>query len=180
MSDIGALADFSLPVISTASINSVGIEVSNTVSASALSTSAVWPSANLAIYVPFRIATPTTIVKMFWYNGVSVGTDSVDVGIYDSQGNQLVHSGSTLTAGASAMQIVDTTDVTLQRGLYYVAMAMSGTTNNVHIATNAGVLYRAAGVYNQATAFPLPSLATFVGATAAGMPFIGMALNTLI
>lgn len=179
MSDVGALVDYNSSVITTASLNSLGIEVLNASSGrSPFANSAVWPGANLAVYVPFRIATPTTIVKMFWVNA-SAGTDSVDVGIYDSQGNQLVHSGSTLTSGTSSTQVVNTTDITLERGLYYAAMAYNGITNKPMGYFPSSVLCRGMGVYNQASAFPLPSTATFAGASNAAIPLIGMQLNVL-
>lgn len=179
MSDVGALIDYSAAVISSVSIQGVGIEEAAT--GHSILAGIIWPSSNIAIFVPVKIGYPVTIIKMYWGNGNVVGTNSVDVGIYDSQGNQLVHSGSTATSGASAIQSVSITSTTLEPGLYYLAMAMNGTTDKVFADNSSPVsFYRAVGIYNQSTAFTLPSTATYVGATSAYLPFIGATTKSTI
>lgn len=177
MADLPIVIDYPSAVMSTVSTNSIANELVNT---NNTFNTAAWPSSNLALYIPVKIAYPYTAVKMFWANGSTVGTNHVDVGIYDAQGNQLVHSGSTLTSGTNATQIVDTTDVTLQPGLYYLAMAMDGTTDTVGRFFPAATICRAIGVLSQVTAFALPSTATMVGTTTNYIPIIGMTSNTTI
>lgn len=124
---------------------------------------ATWPTANLAILYPIRIAYPTVITRMFWQNGATV-SGNVDIGIYDSQGNRIVSSGSTAQAGVSVIQSVDTTDVTLQKGIYYIAMACDNTTATFRrLTSGTATRLRAAGVLNNTTAFPLPSSLTLAG-----------------
>ena len=142
--------------------------------------SGAWPTANKAIFLPFRIAYPSTVVKMFWINGSTVGTNHVDVGIYDSQGNQLVHSGSTLTSGASAVQSVDIADTLLQRGLYYMAMVIDGTTDTTNRAIPAAAACNAVGLQEMTSAFTLPATATYAAPTSAWLPGIFATLQTTI
>lgn len=180
MADLPVIRPFTTSVITPCSINSIGVEIAG--NSGGAESSAAWAAANLAIYIPFRIAIPTTIVKIYWLNGASAGTDSVDVGIYDSQQNRLVSSGSTITSGTNAIQSVDITDTTLQQGLYYMAMAMNGTTNPIFQITSGTTvpMPRAMGVLEQATAFALPSTATFTGSTHSSFPWICLALGTTL
>lgn len=173
MSIFPSISESPQAVISTVSAEGVGPSItpfSSTYSA------AVWPSANLAFFVPIRLGASFTSTKIFWLNGATVGTNNVDVGVYDSQGNQLAHTGNTLTSGASAVQSV-TLAVTLLPGLYYLAMVMDGTTDTVQrksISTTTAVP-RAVGILTQTTASPLPSTATMVGSTTASfIPYIGL------
>lgn len=181
MSDIGTAIDFCLPVVSTGSVNSLGAEIGSLTIASNTA-AAAWPSANLAIFVPVRIGYPFTAVKMFWLNGATVGTNSVDVGIYDSQGNQLVHSGSTATSGATGIQTVSITSTTLEMGLYYMAMAVNGTTDTSLRGGTGGIAtpWALMGAYQMATAFALPSTATFAQMAQTTMPIIGMSSSSTL
>lgn len=180
MSDIATLIDYQLPVVSSFGRNSLGpllVGVNATLPAAS-----AWSSANLAVFIPIMIGSTYTAVKMFWINGATVGTNHVDVGVYDSQGNQLVHIGSTLTAGASVIQSVDTTDITISPGLYYLAMVMDGTTDTVLQGGGGNlVIPLTGGAKIQATAFPLPSPAIYASfATATNIPFFGMTSSTVI
>src|SRR5689334_23396390 len=74
--------------------------------------SAVWPTANLAIYCPFRIGTSRLARKLYWVNGAAV-SGNVDCGIYDVAGRKLVSAGSTAQTGTTAVQSVDITDTML-------------------------------------------------------------------
>lgn len=179
MADFLKAIEYQRPTICSADYNSAGGAMY--VAGGAWTGTLTWPLANLALYLPFVISVPTTIVKMFWLNLGTVGTDHVDVGIYDSQGNRLVSSGSTLTSGASAVQTVDITDTLLEPGLYYMAMARDATTDNFSGNSSTGApAPRAAGVYEQTSAFPLPSAATFAGSTRNQMPNLVLTINTTV
>lgn len=178
MSDFPSAIDYSFPSISTVTTNSILLPILGVSNNS--TTSTAWTSANLAIYIPFTIAHPFTPSKMWWINGVTVGTNNVDVGIYDSQGNQLFHSGSTLTSGVSVSQSVSVSSLTLQRGTYYFAMAMDGTTDVLAQISIGAVFSRAFGVLQQATAFPLPATATFATMTAVRFPIVGVTIQGVV
>lgn len=173
MSDFPSAQDMNGSIIgvfspeSITDISNLGLNIAIDASAAA------WPAANLAIYIPFRVAGIAIATKIFWYNGATVGTNSVDVGIYDAQGNKLVSSGSTLTAGVSSLQSADITDTTLRRGLYFMAMAVNGTTDTFSRASSVDVRHlRGVAMYQQATAFNLPTTAVFAAVTNAYLPHV--------
>lgn len=156
--------------ISTYSEESIGVLLSGMNIGS--QASLVWPSANLAIFVPFTVYEPITIVKMSIINGTAV-SGNVDVGIYDGGGAKLVSSGSTAQAGTSVIQTFDITDTLLKPGLYYLALAISNTTGTVEssgtlVAIDAEII----GVMQMASAFALPATATFAAFAQTSVPLI--------
>lgn len=181
MSDLPTFMDYSKTTFSTLSPECLAVEVLVTGTNNFAATNA-WTSANLALFVPWKLGSIYIVNKMFWGNGATVGTNHVDVGIYDIQGNQLVHSGSTLTSGVSVVQSVSLTATTLYPGLYYIAMAMDGTTDTIQSNTANSVAHlRAMGILMQTTAFPLPATATLVGNTVSSkVPFIAVTSGTII
>ena len=85
MSMFPSLTEFPRATIHVCSTESVGIELAGW--GQVATGAGTWPVANLAMYIPMKIAYPITVAQMFWINGV-VGTNSVDVGVYTSQGNR--------------------------------------------------------------------------------------------
>jgi hypothetical protein len=135
----------------------------------------VWPLANLAMYFPIVTRREITLYQLGWQNGGAV-TGHVDVGVYDNNQNRLVSAGSTVQSPISTIQLVDIADTTLPPGVYYLAMvADTGTGQNFRGTTvgsgNTGTL-RACGAAQQATAFPLPSTATFAAITQIMVPLV--------
>ena len=123
--------------------------------------SSAWPAADRAIYIPFRIAQPILVVKMFMINGATVN-GNVDLGIYDPAGVRLVSMGSTAQAGASALQTFDITDTQIGPGLFYMALAIDNTTaTTIRESDSSGVDLAVFGCAQEASAFPLPATATF-------------------
>jgi hypothetical protein len=132
-------------------------------------------AANSAVYVPVIVRNQVTVYQMGWSNGSSIA-GNLDVGIYDRYANRLVSSGSTAQATVSVLQLVDITDLTLPPDLYFLALAGDnpGTqfVQNVSITPTTSIR-PGTGVYSQATAFPLPTTATFTTGLASGrMPLI--------
>lgn len=124
-----------------------------------------WPSANRALFFPYRLAVPFTVCKFVIGWGVSAGSN-FDLGIYDQAGNLMVSTGGTAASGTSQEQVVDCTDTLLLPGLYYMAMARdaaasaNGWTQNTFHA-------QMAGIRQMASAYPLPSTATFASVSTA-------------
>lgn len=174
MADFPTAIDYSKSVIDTLSLESLG----SSVSAFSIA-SATWPTANTAIYIPVRVAYPIIIAKMFWLNGGTVN-GNVDAGIYNSEGNRLVSSGSTLQATINVVQSVDITDTLLLPGLYYMALASDSVTATFQRLNTLTQMARSLGVYSQATAFALPATATFAGTIVNPIPFIAMTTKTVI
>lgn len=142
--------------------------------------SAVYPSANLAIYVPFSVMTPVLARQLFWYNGATA-SGNVDVGIYDAKKRKIVSSGSTAQAGVNAMQVVDITDTWIGAGLFFIAIAMDNVTGTLFAAASGNVLWQNVfGNYQQASAFALPSTATFATPSFDYLPMFGFTTRGVI
>jgi hypothetical protein len=137
--------------------------------------STAWPSANLAIFVPMRVAVPVTVYKLAIGAGATAA-GNFDVGIYDRFGNKLVSSGATAKAG-SVEQIIDVTDTRIGPGLYYLALAADGTNNYICRTASNLQFTKAYGVLNMSTAYVLPATATFAAATSAVIPMIAAYLR---
>lgn len=123
-------------------------------------------AANRAHYVPFVVPDPFIVDKFRWRNG-SVVSGNADAGIYSSDGTRLVSTGSTAQSGASAIQEVDVTDTYLAPGVYYSAFTASNTSGSYVSFTDQGIteIGRSYGLFQQSSALPLPSSATFAAWT---------------
>lgn len=145
--------------------------------------SATWQVANKALYYPFTVSVPTTIVAGGPYNG-STATGNFDVGIYDDQQNAITTLGSTAQSGTTAWQVVAfASPVTLDPGLYYMALAFSSTSSTYFgvSAGGSGNPLRTAGVLEQASALPLPTTtATFATTTVTAIPLFALSTRTWI
>lgn len=131
-------------------------------------TSAVWPTANTAIYVPMPLAVPATIFKMAFI--VATQSGNCDVGIYDAQKNRLVSSGST-AVGAAGIQVVDIADTLLTPGVYFLGMNVDNTTASFRRSAPLAEMLRACGVQVQAVgAVTLPDPAVFANPANAYLP----------
>lgn len=130
---------------------------------------AIWPTANLAKFVPVIVPVTVTVKKMVFWVGTSSG--NYDIGIYDEHANRLVSLGSTAMPAAGIV-VTDITDTTIGPGVYFLALVVSNTTATVgRIQPTSGRLTQACGVMQQATALPLPDPAVFA-TPGAYTPFI--------
>lgn len=163
-------------ILSTASPHSIGAALQAMGFAGVVGT---WPTANLAFYIPISVHSTLTVVKMFIENG-GTASGNVDLGIYDAGGTRLVSTGSTAQSGTSAIQEFDITDTTLTPGLYYLAMAIDNTTATLQRWSVTTALAKAIGVCTQASAFALPSSATFATPSSGNLPFIGATIRSVV
>ena len=132
--------------------------------------SAAWASANAAVFVPFRIGAPMIVQKLAWANGATLG-GNVDIGIYDEAGTRIVSSGSIAQSGTNNLQEADITDTYLLPGLYFLAVACNSGTATLLIFTAASTqVPRMVGVLAQASAFPLPAVASLGTVSSAQVP----------
>lgn len=154
----------------------LSIQAANTLNTTA---SATYPSSNRALFVPFRLFVSFTATRMFSYNGASV-SGNIDVGIYSSEGNRIVSSGSTAQAGTNALQEFDLTDTTLVPGLYYMAVSMDNTTGTLFRSVLGVRNVRLANMMQMASAFPLPASATFAGCVTSYGPVIGVSNRSFV
>ena len=157
---------------------SVGADMAG-MGASAPSDAAVWPTANLALYVPFYVPETIIIKRVFWSNGSTV-SGNVDMGIYDDAGTRIASTGSTAQSGTTAPQTVALA-ATLTAGMYYLGLAMDNISGRITRATGGtggiGILV-ATGMVQEASAFPLPNPATFAALTTNYMPLFGVMLRS--
>lgn len=137
--------------------------------------SAAWPAANQACYIPFKLPWPYVVRRLFWVNGSSVNSNA-DIGIYTSGGAKLYSSGSTAQSGASVPQYVTpASPLLLLPDLYFLGLSFSGTTNKAFMDTAiTAILGRFLGMYQQASALPLPATATFASWNSIGRPLCGI------
>lgn len=177
MPDFPLIRNVDSVVISCASPQSIG----NALNAMGLGTSgAAWATANKALFVPFSVYSPITIVKMFVVNGATA-SGNIDVGIYDRGGARLVSAGSTAQSGTSAIQEFNITDTALSPGLYYLACALDNATGTLEVWTPALAIGRSLGICEQTSAFALPATATFAAASSTfRVPFIGATQRTVV
>lgn len=136
--------------------------------------------ATFLMLTPFTNPEPALITKVWWYNGVTVA-GNVDCGVFDENGVKLVSAGSTVMAGASAIQNVDVTDTYIGRGRFYLALATNNTTATFfYSALGTAALARAVGVASATVVFPLPATLTLATAVYDGTFVHGISLRTLV
>lgn len=141
---------------------------------------AAWPAANRAIYIPFELDRPMLVTQMYTINGGTV-SGNLDVGIYTADGTRLVNKGSTAQTGATAIQAFDITDTYLDRGAYFMALAMDNTTGQIFRLNPGGANdFLVWGGLQQASAFALPATATFAVNTTQYIPFFGLTGMSMI
>jgi hypothetical protein len=170
------MADFPNPVPFDLSLGGVLSTQTAMVGVSYVAASTMaWPSANLAIFIPVRLAFTATVYKITIGAGTTA-TGNFDVGIYDSSGNKLVSSGAT-AKGTNTEHVLDITDTQIGPGVYYLALSADGTINFVCTAVVAQTA-RLMGVLQMATAYTLPNTATFAAFTGTVIPQISAHLRS--
>jgi hypothetical protein len=170
---LGSLGEPELPVLS--SMTEDLTNASNFVGQGAAA-SAVYPTANLAIFVPVRLSQPRTYVKAWWLNGATAA-GNVDVGIYTLSGTTLtrvVASTAEAQAGVSAMQVAAAfTTTTIGPGVYYLAISCTLGTATFWRSVASVISLRTMGCFQAATSSPLPATATAAVITNAYLPIFG-------
>ena len=154
---------------SYAGIHSIGAATGSL----AASSGAAYPTANKAIFIPFRLLKPTRITKLWVLNGAIV-SGNLDLGIYTSDGTCIASAGSTAQAGASVIQIITLgTAIRLPCGLFYMAIAVDNITATVFRTGVDAYLLKVLGMAQMASAFPLPVTVTFAAVASSYIPTIG-------
>lgn len=137
--------------------------------------SAAYPAANRIIYIPFGLAMPATIVKLWVYNGAFTGSPNLNMGIYDVAGTRIVQIGTTAQSGASVLQVFDIADTLIGPGDFYLAIIATVTTAQMIRTAPGDVGFcRAMGMLQEAgSGSTLPTTATFATVASAYIPQIG-------
>jgi hypothetical protein len=169
---------FNQHLITPLSDCSIGAAMSGFIASNPVSGS--YPSSNLAMAVPFEIAAPFLVRKVFWINGTTATTNSADCGVYTEAGARVVSGGGTAISGATQLQEVDVTDTLLKPGRYWLAYVQNGTTATPFTVATAATNLRSCGCAQMATAYVLPSTFTPAAAvTFSSIPLMGIASRTL-
>jgi hypothetical protein len=133
---------------------------------------------------PFVLDVATSVNKMFWNNGSSVG-GNYSTAIYDADFALLAQTASTAGAGSASVPQVVTLAARLGPGLYYAVLAHdSATTNRLmrwSIATLGAGYWKMAGCWRQAsiTLGALPATATPVACNNIAFPVFGLITRTV-
>lgn len=163
--------------VSTLAMTSVGSLPIGTASAPA---SAAYPTANLAILVPFRIGRPMTVTTMFAYNGSAV-SGNIDLGIYSADGTKIVSTGSTAQSGTSVIQSISVTSTQIGSGQFYMAVALDNTTGTLlQIPAKNAPANASMGLSQMASAFALPATVTFATCANNYVPIIGLTGRSVV
>lgn len=171
-------ARFQSPVICSHSPESFGSS-QRTITSVASGASSAWPAANRAIYVPFALAAPYGVQRVWWVNGTTANVN-VDCGVYTVGGTRLGAIGSTAQSGTSVLQSAALA-LYLLPGSYYMALLLSATTGHTFRTSPAVANQQLLGMAQQAVgATALPATATFAAVASAYLPLFGITSRTVI
>lgn len=168
--------------LNTTSLDSIGpILIANGLG---VFVSGLWAVTNTAIFVPFWLSEPTTITKVFIFNGSTV-LGSVDAGLYDQDGNTIFTAGSSTQTGTNVPQAFTVSNVTIGPGKFYLAAAVNQSQGagasffrQLWTTTTLGSM---AGMAQKGSGFPLPtSSVSFDPMTTTYIPLIGLATRGIM
>lgn len=118
----------------------------------------------------FEVTANITVTAMRWRMGATA-TGNSDLGIYDSGGNLLGHTGSVANTASVDCTANLTANLTLAPGRYYMAITNGNTTDTYNRLVNetAGtpLIHRAGVAANTSTGGITPSLPSTLGAISA-------------
>jgi hypothetical protein len=120
--------------------------------------SGAWTTANKALFWPFILPVEFFLGTLWWLNG-GTSNGNVDMGIYDDRFHRVISTGSTAQGTINVVQSVAVGPVLLLPGNYYFALALSSATATIFglsgsLSNVSNTDYQ--GIFEQATAFPLP------------------------
>lgn len=140
-----------------------------------------WPVANKALFFPIDILEPFLIAKAFTVFGATP-TGNFDWGWYDAAGNRLASTGSIAVTATTDLQAAALAYNVLpsQDAAYLAAACDSASTLLYRTNSFSAIEMAAVGVREMASAFPLPSTATFADMTHAYLPVIGISKRSTI
>lgn len=133
-----------------------------------------WVS-GLAVYMPFVFRHSYVVRRVWWVNGSTISSTSVDMGIYTEDGTRLYSTTPTAMAGISLPQYVAVaTPFTLLPGRYYLAWTCNNTTSRAFALAVATDVGERIGLLTQSSVATLPDPATFAAYAGQGMPYCGV------
>ncbi len=112
--------------------------------------SQTFPVNNTGMFYPILVEKTVTVYQMSLV--VTVQSGSVDVGIYDEFGAAIVRAGA-VSVAAAGLQTFDITDTTLTPNIYWFAIGCTTTVAAFRGASGSGILTRAMGAFQVASAY---------------------------
>ena len=150
------------PIINTISPEAVGVEIA----ACGLSpASIVWPTAETAIFIPFKIYHPSAWSFLGFVNG-DVQDGNFEVGLYNMAGRLIDTTGTSGIPGSAGQAIATALSggsALLHPGRYYIALVCSSGSAEIRGWDLSDFDSRAIGVMAQASSYPLPALIAIGG-----------------
>jgi len=134
--------------------------------------SAIWTTANLALFFPFVLTGRHTYVRACVCNGTAV-SGNFDIGVYSRTGTRLFSTGAQAQAGISQIQPI-TVSWTLDPGDYYMALVFNNIVATCSRTSPAAASLATTGCKQMATAYVLPTTATLVDTTTSYVPVFGI------
>jgi hypothetical protein len=126
---------------------------------------------DLGYIVRIVLPTSTVVRRLFWANGATASTNTVQVGIYNDDLTTFLLGTATLSAGANALQFDNVTDTAISAGRYWMAVVLNGATATLFRTSNTT---NHGGIYQMSAARPLPAtLVPAAAGSAAVMPIFG-------
>lgn len=144
--------------------------------------SGITPTADRAQFTPILVPERATARKLFCHSGVT-GTGNVEMALYTEDFKQIVTSGAIAKTAAAVLMELDITDTLLEAGRYYLGWVAHIGTDTFHgyfNATIGNMAGKASGVFEQASAMPLPATATPAAFTGSSLFYTGVAFRTLV
>lgn len=144
-------------------------------------TSSNWPTANLAILVPFSLPTAKTVTQVMWINGAAAA-GNLDAGVYNEDGTRVVTCGTTAQGAINNPQVTNLSAPTaLAAGSYYFALCQDVVTGGVfrNATLGAGFL-QMLGVQQAATSLPLPASLTLANPANAYLPTFAIGFGSVM
>ncbi len=145
--------------------------------------SGTWTTAQKALYYPVRIVAPGTIYQLFWQNGATVGTDTVQMALYLPDGTdggpstRIINGTGIVSSGANVCQYDDITNYPISPGNYWLALLSSGTTTTFFRGSFA-TFGRGTGIYSQLSLASLPNPAVPIASTIGYYAVCGLVMRS--
>jgi len=137
--------------------------------------SGAWPTANKAFYQPIYIPESCTMTHFVYYGDGASG--NVCMALYNSAGVRLVTTGSVAHVGGTSAHVI-AANYSLDTGAYFIGCAMDNAAGSMFRYNASIQILRLAGCFQETSAFPLPTTATFAVMTVAYLPMAGIAIGT--
>ena len=154
---VGGTALVGFPAPSTISHASPAVGAYGLLSTVSALSSVAWPTASLAILVPFSVPVAGTVYSAIWTNGAAV-SGNVDAGVYNEDGTLLASVGGVAQAGINVnQQAAFTAPTAIPSGSYFFALVLDNITGTIDRYSPGVNVLIAEGVRQAAAAYPLPA-----------------------